>query len=365
MKIICTQENLKTGLLLVGRIISPNNTLPILNNLLLKTENGLLKISSTNLEIAITTQVRCKIEEEGEVTVFSKTFIELINSLPNTNITLQTQDNDMRVETENYHTSLKTLPAEEFPLIPQVEKNNVFELPAQDFKKALDQVVFAVSTNQTQPEIAGVFLAVGKETKLAATDRYRLAEKKLGLQNLPNFEQSVILPQKTANELSRIVGTQTEKLEITLNQSQAGFVIGQTQVVSRLVDGQYPDYKEIIPTNFKASVQVERKPLVSALRAGGIFSQNSSSVSFSFNKQDNTLSLSSESADVGKSNVQLPVVIEGDVSPLLLNFHYVLDCLNAVESEKINLKIIDDSSPAILLPEGDESYVYLVMPIKN
>src|SRR6185369_858339 len=119
MKIICTQENLKFGLMTAGRIISPNNTLPILNNILLKTENGLLNISSTNLEVAVSTHIRCKIEEEGGITVFSKTITELINNLPNKNITLESKNGELSIETENYHTSIKTLPVEEFPIIPE------------------------------------------------------------------------------------------------------------------------------------------------------------------------------------------------------------------------------------------------------
>ncbi len=366
MKIICTQENLKTGLATVGRIISPSNTLPILNNLLLKTENGSLKISSTNLEIAITTQIRCKIEEEGEVTVFSKTFIDLINNLPNTNVTLNTQNHEIKVETENYHTSLKTLPAEEFPLIPQTENKNQFVLPAQELKKSLEQVVFAASANQTQPEISGVYLGFSEGfVVMAATDRYRLAEKKLKANNLPSLNLSVILPQRSANEIIRIISSQEGQVEVTINDTQAGFVFNQTSLISRLVDGQYPDYRSIIPTQFSASAVVEKKPLTSALKAGGIFSQSSSSVVFEFSKESGNLFVVSESSDVGNSRVEVPAEIEGEASNLVLNFHYVLDCLNAVDSEKVILKIINEDSPAIILPQGDESYIYLVMPIKN
>ncbi|HYV33380.1 MAG TPA: DNA polymerase III subunit beta, partial [Candidatus Limnocylindria bacterium] len=182
MKIICTQENLKSGLATVGRIISSTNTLPILNNLLIKTENGLLKISSTNLEIAITTTVRCKIEEDGGVTVTSKTLVDLVNNLPNKNITFQTKENELLIETENYHTSVKTLPMEEFPLIPTVEGKNTLNLDSQELKKALDQVVFAASTNQTQPEMSGILFSKSSgELRVAATDRYRLAERKMVL----------------------------------------------------------------------------------------------------------------------------------------------------------------------------------------
>lgn len=365
MKIICTQENLKGGLATVGRIISPNNTLPILNNFLLKTENGLLKISSTNLEIAITTQIRCKIEEEGEVTVYSKTFSDLVNNLPNTNLSLETQNGELKIEAENYHSHVKTLPAEEFPLIPQIEKTHSLFIPAQDLKKSLEEVVFAASVNQTQPEISGVLISVSDTIRLAATDRYRLAEKKLKTEQKPVFSQDAILPQKTASEICRIIGNQADSVEVTLSSSQAGFVINSTQVISRLVDGQYPDYKEIIPTEFKAQAVIERKKFISALKTGGIFSQSSNSVSILLNQSVGNVSLESESSEVGKSKVEIPAEIQGEAGSLLLNFHYVLDCLNSIESEKVRLKIIDDNSPALIVPENDGSYIYLVMPIKN
>ncbi|MBL8029662.1 MAG: DNA polymerase III subunit beta [Candidatus Doudnabacteria bacterium] len=365
MKIICTQENLKWGLTTVGRIISPNNTLPILNNFLLKTENGLLKISSTNLEVAITTQIRCKIEEEGEVTVFSKTFTELVNNLPNTNISLETKNGEIQIEADNYHTHIKTLPAEDFPLIPQIEKNNNIVIPGQEFKKALEEVMFAASTNQTQPEIAGVLVSVGEGIKLVATDRYRLAEKKMMVSQKPGFTQDVILPQKTAQEICRIIGGQTEDVEINLSTSQIGFTINSTQIISRLVDGQYPEYKEIIPTEFKAHALVDRKKLIGALKAGGIFSHSTNSVALFMNTENGNISLESESSEVGKSKVEIPAEIKGEAGSLLLNFHYVLDCLNSIQSEKIQLKIIDDNSPALIVPEDDVNYIYLVMPIKN
>jgi DNA polymerase-3 subunit beta len=365
MKVICTQENLKNGLLTTGRIISPSNTLPVLNNFLLKTEHGQLKISSTNLEIAITTQIRCKIEEEGEVTVYAKTFSDLVSNLPNTNLSLETKPGELKIETESYHTSIKTLPAEDFPLIPQIEKNNTILVSGKELKKALDQVIFAASSNQTQPEISGIMFSFGKELKIAATDRYRLAEKRLSLEKKLEQEQVVIVPQKTAQELSRIVGNLTPEagVEIIVNQNQISFDINQTQIISRLVDGQYPDYQQIIPTDFKVNIQVEKKPLVSALKAGGIFSQAGSSVVFGYG--DGKIQLSSESADVGSSQVVVPAEVSGEPGQLLLNFHYVLDCLNALDVEKINIKIIDDNSPALILPEGQQDYVYLVMPIKN
>ncbi len=364
MKIICTQENLKNGLLTVGRIISSSNSLPILNNILIKSENGLLKLSSTNLEIGITTYIRCKIEEEGEITILCKTITELIGSFPNQNIELKTENGQMKVETENYHTQIKTLPAEEFPLIPVLENNNTLELDAQELKQALDQVVFAVSTNQTQPEISGVLLSFeGKNLTIAATDRYRLAERKLVLPKNDSGDQQIIVPHKTILEISRVIGGQKGNIEVKFTTSQIAFKFNNTEIISRLVDGQYPDYKQIIPTEFPTQVTVKKPELLSALKASSIFSQTSNSVKFEYG--DNSLKLSTESQDLGKSEVDIAATVEGKSGMVMLNYHYIIDCLNSISSENVIMKIIDDSSPSLILPESQSDYLYLVMPIKS
>ncbi len=366
MKIICTQENLKNGLSVTGRIISSSNTLPILGNILLKTENGVMKISSTNLEVAITTQIRGKVEEEGETTVTSKTFTDLINNMPNKNITLETEKESLKIETENYHTNLKTSPPEEFPLIPKLEGGSKISLDAQEFKKTIDQVVFAASTNQTQQEICGIYMGSEKpgELKVAATDRYRLAEKTMDLKNNSQLNP-VIIPQKTVTEISRIIGLQKGVLEIVFNETQAAVSFNETQIISRLVDGSYPDYKQIIPTNFQTITTTDKSQLVSALRAASIFSRNTNSIKFEFSGKKQQLILTAESADLGKSVVELPSKIDGDGCEITFNHHYVLESLGSIESNNVIIKTIDDNSPGLLVPEGRTDYVYLVMPIKS
>lgn len=366
MKVICTQENLKLGLSTVGRIISSSNTLPILSNLLIKTENGVLKISSTNLEIAITTQVRCKVEEDGEVTVVGKTINDLINNLPNKNITLQVTGNELKIETENYHTAIKTLPAEDFPLIPKVEEGVNITLDSQELKKSLDQVVFATSLNQTQPEISGVFFtAIGTNLKIVATDRYRLSEKTVKLNTNITSELNVILPQKTILELSRVIGSQKGIVEMVFNETQVALNVNETLIISRLIEGQYPDYNQIVPTEFKINVKTEKSALASALKTVAVFSQSTKSVKFDFLESGQKIVLSTESSDLGKSNVELPAVVTGGDVTLILNYNYVLDCLSSIESQSIVLKIIDDNSPSLIVPDENKDYMYLVMPIKS
>jgi DNA polymerase-3 subunit beta len=366
MKIVCTQENLKAGLSTVGRIIPSSNTLPILSNLLIKTDNGILKISSTNLEIAITTQIRCKVEQDGAVAVSSKTINELVNNLPNKNITLETQAGELKIETENYHTSIKTLPADEFPIIPTIENKQSQMLDAQDLKVSLEQVVFAASTNQTQPEISGVYISTDdKALTIAATDRYRLAEKKLPLDKVTDNIKDLIIPQKTVLELVRIIGSQKGQVELLTNDTQISLSFNDSQIVSRLIDGQYPDYKQIIPANFTTLITTEKQPLVSALKAVGVFSHAASSVRFEFSSEKQLVLLSSESSELGKSQVELAAKVEGENKVVILNHHYILDCLASIDSAEIIIKVIDDSSPSLIVPADKNDYIYLVMPIKS
>jgi DNA polymerase III subunit beta len=366
MKVICTQENLKMGLSMVGRIVSSSNTLPILSNLLIKTENGLLKISSTNLEIAITTQVRCKVEMDGEITVVGKTINELVGNLPNTNITIETKGGELKIEAENYHTSIKTLSAEEFPLIPQVEGGKSFSIDSQELKISLDQVVFAASTNQTQPEISGVLISQGDgELRIAATDRYRLAEKKLSLKGVVANSHDMIVPQKTIAELGRIIGNQKGQVEITSNETQISISFNDTQIVSRLIDGQYPDYKQIIPASFTTLVDTGKSALISALRAVAVFSHSSNSVRFEFSSEKQAVILTTESSELGNSEVSLPSKIEGESKTVILNHHYILDCLGNIDSDMVVMKVIDDNSPSLIVPKDKNDYIYLVMPIKS
>jgi len=366
MKIICTQENLKTSLLTVGRVVSSSNTLPILNNLLIKTENGVLKISSTNLEIAITTSVRCKIEEEGEVTVANKTLTELVGNLPNKNINLTTKDNQLFIEAENYHTNIKTLPSEEFPLIPKIEGQNTITLDSQDLKAVINQVVFAASSNQTQPEISGIFLGFDKnELRVAATDRYRLAERKTVLTKPVQNPQELILPQKTAQEISRIIGNQKGEITLVFSETQIGVNFNDTEIISRLVDGQYPDYKQIIPEKFTTTLTTEKSSLINALRAASVFSQGGNTVKLDILSGKQQLVVAAESSELGRSVVELDAKIEGGDNSVLLNHHYLLDSLAVMDSKMIVIKTISDSSPALIVPEGQDDYLYLVMPIKS
>lgn len=366
LKVICTQENLKNALQIASRVISSNNTLPILNNILLETENGQLKISSTNLEIAISTTTRCKVEFEGKLCAPAKILTDLVNSLPNENITLEQIGGELSIKTEHYKTNIKTLPSEDFPLIPAIEKPKNLSFDGQEFKKSLERVVFAASTSETQPEISGIFFGIENSlAKFVATDRYRLSEQTLDLNGAGDLK-GLIIPQRAALELIRILSAQKGAVEISISENQVAAKIGETLLVSRLIDGQYPDYKQIIPNNFNAIITTDRHELANALKTSGIFSRVSNSVKLFYSSVSNKIKISSVSQDLGESEIELPCEIKGTSGEgeVIFNHRYILDALNAMEKEKVVLKIVNDSSPVILQQEGDESYMSLVMPIK-
>jgi DNA polymerase-3 subunit beta len=325
----------------------------------------MLKLSGTNLEIAISTNIRCRIEQEGSVCLVAKTITELVNNLPNTNITIETTDTDVIVTTEHYETKIKPLPAEEFPLIPRVDEATLINLDAGVLKQSLDQVVFAASTSETQPEISGVLWAGEKQkSTFAATDRYRLAEKTLNLEH-NEFNKRLIIPYRTVQELSRLLGTKTGPANIYVSDTQIAAVLDETTLVSRLVDGTYPDYRQIVPETAVTTVIIERSSFASALKTSGIFSRGVGSVTMQYDSIKQAVIISSQSHEIGESKIELPCQIQGSSGSVILNYRYVLDVLNNLSDEVLIIKIIDDSAPVVFEPQGRTDYLYLVMPIKT
>jgi DNA polymerase III subunit beta len=363
MKVICTQENLKKGLGITSRISSGSTTLPVLNNILLKTDQGFLKLSCTNLEMGINTWVRGKVEEEGGISVPAKTLTDLVNNLPNDNITLTLENNQLLVETSNYQTKIKGLAPDEFPLIPQIDDVQPLEINAKELKTAISQIAFAVAYSETQPEISGILFSFeSDQLKLVATDRYRLAERSVALKN--NVNKDLIIPNRAVSELAKVLSTSDkENVQIFFSQNQAMFKNLDTELITRLIDGQYPDYKQIIPQNFNTEIELPTLELTTAMRTAGIFTQTGNNVSLEYGNPDK-LEISSQSGDIGESKLNMPCKVVGDEGKIIFNHRYILDCLNAINTETVTFKIIDQNSPAVLVSKELPGYIYLVMPIK-
>ena len=364
MKIVCLQENLKTSLNITQNIIGRNLTLPILNNLLIETENNRLKISSTNLEIGINTWTPGKIEKEGAITCPAKILTNLINNLPNKKIEIDVKNNNLMVKCENYKATLKGLPAEDFPIIPKIKETNLIEIRNDVLKNGLSQVVGASAVSELNTEISGILFKFEKNSlRFAATDSFRLAEKQIfDLDKKQETERSLIVPQRTIQELIRILSEKEGETKIISDGSQVLFDIGSVQIISRLIDGQYPDYQQIIPKDFSTQVKISKEQFLNIVRIASLFSSKINDVKFVF--QGSKLEVLAQDPDLGENKSQSEIEMKGKSLEINFNFRYILDGLSNIDAKEIFIGLNSEASPAVIRPAGDEGYLYVVMPIK-
>ena len=382
MEVKILRENLKKGLAVVERATSKNPSLPILDSILLETENNFLKLSATNLEIGINYWILSKTEKEGKIAIPGKTFSSFINLLPSSSISLLSKDNTLIVESENYKTKIRGFNADEFPIIPKVEKENYISIDSQSFAEGLSQIIGMVSPNQFRPEISGVYLSFQPDSiRMAGTDSFRLAEKKLISNensqysfNLPK-PLSIILPLKTATELINIISSHSSnedlikiyfsKSQVLIEFSMADSSNPQIQVISRLIEGDYPQYQEIIPNKFKTKITLNKSNFVSSIRLASLFAKKVNEVKLRLMPAKKGIEVSAQNPELGEHSNFLSSKIEGEKMEINFNYRFLLDGLSNIKSSEVAFKFTDSEGAAVLEPIGDKSYLYVVMPIKG
>jgi len=375
MRFISLQENLKRGLNIVGHVTSKNINLPILNNILIKSENGNIEFISTNLEIGITHQLRGKIEVDGEFTVDSKLITEYVSLLNGKdNVKLEEKDNELKLECGNYKTKIKGEAAKDFPLIPTIPKDDYCEVGIEDFKKALNSVIFAVSSSENRLELSGVLFYFNKnKLSLAATDSYRLAERVLEIKNnLKEDEYKVIVPAKTIQEFLRVLNNFDNQIKqgdegmvrIYLSDNQILFNVDSVDLISRLINGHYPDYKQIVPVSHQTEMIVDKAELIRAVKATSLFSKTGINDIALFFSKDKIL-ISAFSGQSGESKVELEAELTGTNNEITINYRYLLDGLNNIEGSRVIIDIVNSNTPCLIKSELDTNYLYIVMPIKQ
>ncbi|MDA3839946.1 MAG: DNA polymerase III subunit beta [Patescibacteria group bacterium] len=374
MKFTILQENLKEALYIVGHIAGKNINLPILNNILIKSDQGNINFTSTDLEIGIINKKRGKVDVAGEFTVDSKILFDYISLLPNKKVELEVVGNEIIINCENYNTKIKGTSSEEFPLIPEIENSETYLVKVKNLKKSLSQVVFATSNSETRMELTGVLFEIfGNELLLVATDSYRLAEKKVILEEKGKKDIKVIVPAKTIQELTRILSNfkdgsalEEENVEIKISENQIKFLISGTELISRLIEGQYPDYKQIIPTKSNTKANISRQELTRVAKMSSLFSKTGiNDINLDFPKDKNKIVVSSVMGQAGENITETEALVTGEDNGIVVNYRYLLDCLNNMSSENVTLEISDANTPCIIKAEKDETYIYVIMPIKQ
>ncbi len=369
MKFISLQENLKKALNIVGNISVKNINLPILNNILIKTyKNNEVEFISTNLEIAINYKSRGKVEKEGEFTVDSKIIHDYINLLPGEKVMLKRSENELLIECDNYKTKIKGESAKEFPLIPIIKKDKFVLIDINLFKKSLIKVVFAAAAGDNRPELSGIlFNFLDDKLILAATDSYRLAEEKIVIKKNNLNNKKIIVPVKTIQELLRVLNNlqnNEEEIKICLSENQILFDLNSINIISRLINGNYPDYEEIIPKKYKTEVEINKEELIRAVKAASLFTKTGINDLILLFK-DNKVSVSSSSGQSGETNINLKAKIQGENNKIIINYRYLLDGLNNLDGDYIIINLLDEQTPCLLKNKNKEEYLYIIMPIRQ
>ncbi|HSR89085.1 MAG TPA: DNA polymerase III subunit beta [Candidatus Udaeobacter sp.] len=373
MKFICTRENLSKALALVIGVAGKSVNLPILSNVLIRASEQKVEFVATNLELAIVSSLRAKIEEPGVFTVPARTLNDFVNLLSDEKVEVNLKDNELEVVSGKSSTRIKGTPGDEFPVVPTVGEGKGYVVDSEAFKKGLGQVFGAAAKNEIRPELAGVLFVFNDEPNtltMAATDSYRLAEKKVKLSQ-GEEKARIIIPARTAQEIGHILslsrGLNDEKnVRLLVTENQIVLRCNEVELVSRLVEGQYPDYTQIIPKEFKTVAEFSTNQITKEIKAASLFTTTGvNAVNFDFDTAGGAIAISSTSTQTGEHKSEVAADIKGDKNNILLNHRYVLDGLANIDTENSLLKVISAESPCVLAPKEDTSFVYIVMPIRQ
>jgi len=374
MKLTCTRENLLNTLSLVANLASKSVNLPILSNVLIKADEQKVEIIATNLELAIVANLRAKVEVAGSFTVPAKTLTEFIGLLSDEKVEIEQIENEIIISCGKSSTKIKGMPSDEYPVIPQNGEGQGFLIAAEDFRKGLNQVNLAAARNDIRPELSGILFSFNQDNNklliIAATDSYRLAEKKIKLiQGNENFR--VIVPGRTAHEISHILSSANEleaekNARIIVSENQITVNYNNVQMISRLVEGNYPDYTQIIPTNFKTEAKFSASKMSKEIKAASLFTTvGVNAVSLEFDTSAGSIKISSNSTQTGEYKSEIEVAAKGENNSILLNHRYLFDGLNNISSDEGVLKIVHSDNPCVLSGVNDDSYLYIIMPIRQ
>lgn len=363
MKLQVTQENLNRALSNVARVASGRNALPILSNVLIKTVDKRVCVASTNLTIAITNYIGSKVKEEGSITVPARLMQDFVASLPSGVIDIVVEDTKLHIKTDKYDSTINGTPADEYPVLPKISNGSKWKISSQKLKKAIQQVVVAASGDEARPVLTAVFLHTNQGCLfLAATDSYRLAEKKVGPQK---NDINLLIPATALQDLLRIIGDNEDEVEVTHDDQQVLFKVGDIELVTRLIDGKYPDYKKLIPVKFGVSATLPRLELVNITKVSSLFARESAgSVTLEVDPAKNQIGIRSVASQLGENTATTDAQVVGG-GAITLNSRYILDALGVISDNEVTISFNGKLEPCVIKGTKSPEYTHIVMPLKS
>lgn len=366
MELSVTQENFSRALSAVGRVASNKTGLPILNNILLRTDGQRLLVAATNLEIATTQYIGAKISKPGALTVPARLISEFVSSLPKGTIELKVVNNNIHISSGNYQSVINGVIADDFPELPTINEDSSisYTINIEDFKQAVAQTVVTSSADSTRPVLTGVYWHSHEGfLYLAATDGYRLSERRLVE---TQSDVSAIIPTSTLQEVLRTITDAVDTIDILFDEAQVRFRINEAEIISRLIDGNFPDYRQLIPAASDITAVMNKQEFVRVTKVAGLFARESGgSVIVTVDSDKNTVSLHSVASELGENTSELTAEVSGE-GQITLNSRYLAEALSAVDAQDISFSFSGKLSPSILKStNADTNYYHVIMPLKS
>ncbi|MEA3377946.1 MAG: DNA polymerase III subunit beta [Chloroflexota bacterium] len=374
MKVSCLQENLAEGLGIVGRAVSPRSTLPVLGNVLVATDGGRLKLSATDLEVGINCWIGAKVEEEGATTVPARTFIDLVNALPPGQVDLEliVRTQTLNLRAARSEANIKGIDAQEFPIVavPDEEAEGI-PIEPRVLRSAIEQVAFAAATDQSRPILTGVLAQFENERlTLAAADGFRLSVRTVRLPDAVSDPFSIIIPAQALTELRRVSGEQEEPvlINVTPERNQLLFELTDVVLVSQLIDGNFPDYRQIIPRERTTHTVLDTAAFLKACKMAQIFARDAANISRvkvepGSELEPGRVRVSATSAETGEDVSEIDASVEGEGVEIAFNVNYLIEVLSVTDAAQVSLDTTTSSSPGVIRPVGEDGFTHVIMPM--
>lgn len=363
MKLQVTQENLSKALGSVARVANSRGTLPILSNVLLKTVDGRLSIAATNLDIAITHYIGSKVSTEGSITVPARLMQDFVSSLPSGVIELKLDDYKLNIKADKYNSVINGVSAEDYPVMPAITNGQTWKVPGKLLKQSLQQVIVAASSDEARPVLTGVYWHTHEgKLYLVATDSYRLAEKAVtGVSS----EVDLLIPASALQDLLRLLGDFEEDVVVTHDDQQVLFQVGDIELVTRLIEGKYPDYRKLIPRSFASDAKLKKSELTNITKVSSLFARESAgSVTINLDAESQQVSIRSIASQIGENTASATAEITNE-GTITLNSRYILDALHALSGEDVQIAFNGKLEPCVLTDPSNDDYLHVIMPLKS
>lgn len=364
MKIMILQQDLLPILSAVSRSVGVRSTLPVLANILLETEAGKLKVSATNLEVGVVKRAAAEISEEGAISVPAKTILDVVASLSPAKLTLESLSDQLKISSPNFKASLNGMAATEFPAIPLSSEKSIL-VDSSILKLAIPQISFAAAADEGRPVLTGVLTEIKDNLlELVATDGFRLAHQKVKTESSGEFK--AIVPRRTFEEIVRLIGEDSsEKIQLSSseNQNQLIFKVSQTELSSRLIEGQFPAWEKIIPRNFETRVIMDRVELLKAVKLSSVFAKDAANIT-KVHTQIGKIILTSQTKELGEQENELEAQSEGKVMEVAFNSKFLIDILTVCPGLQVSLEFSGNLSAALIKPVGETGLEYIIMPVR-